>query len=54
MRRIAPSDVAAALRRALAAPRALGALAHDPMRPLPLASEAGSATPPALRTRERE
>ena len=54
MRRIAPSDVAAALRRALATPRALGALAHDAMRPLPLASEAGGATQPALRSRERE
>jgi hypothetical protein len=47
MRRIAPAEVAAALRRALAAPRATRALADDPTRPLLSASEAAAAIRPA-------
>ncbi len=54
MRRIAPAEVAAAIRRALAAPRALhGALADDRSRPLPPASEAGGAKEPARQGQER-
>ncbi len=53
MRRIAPAEVAAALRRALAAPRATSALADDPPRPLPSASEAAGASRPAPQDRER-
>ena len=52
MRRIAPAEVAAALRRALAAPRANRALADDPSRPLPPASEAGGAIQPARQSQE--
>lgn len=53
MRRIAPSDVAAALRSALAAPRAaIRALADDPLRPLSLASEAADAIPTARQGQE--
>jgi ADP-heptose:LPS heptosyltransferase len=60
MRRIAPAEVAAALRHALVAPRSIGAPADDP-RPhsLPLASEAADAadstdsTLPARQGRER-
>jgi ADP-heptose:LPS heptosyltransferase len=47
MRRIAPADVAAALRRALAAPRANRVLADDPSRALSPAPEAGGAIQPA-------
>jgi ADP-heptose:LPS heptosyltransferase len=47
MRRIAPTEVAAALKRALAAPRAIRALTDDPPRPLPPAPEAGGAVQPA-------
>jgi ADP-heptose:LPS heptosyltransferase len=53
MRRIAPGEVAAALRRALAAPRAAGALADDPPRPLLSAFEAASAIRPAPQDQER-
>ena len=47
MRRIAPAEVAAALRRALAASRANRVLADDRLRPLSSAAEAGGATEPA-------
>jgi len=53
MRRIAPVEVAAALRRALAAPRATSALADDPPRPLPSASEAAGAIRSAPQNQER-
>jgi hypothetical protein len=60
MRRIAPAEVAAALRHALMAPRSIGALADDSRPyPLPLASEAADAadstdsTLPARQGRER-
>jgi len=54
MRRIAPAEVAAALRRALVAPRAIrGALADNRPRTLPLASEAGGAIQAARQGQER-
>ena len=53
MRRIAPGEVAAAIRRALAAPRAIRAFADDRLRPLPPASEAGGAIQPARQSQER-
>ncbi len=53
MRRIAPAEVAAAIRRALAAPRSSRALAADPPPPLPLASGAGGASQPARQSQER-
>jgi heptosyltransferase I len=53
MRRIAPADVAVALRRALATPRAISAPADDRLRPLPSASEAGVAIQPARHGQER-
>ena len=53
MRRIAPAEVAAALRRALAAPRATSTLADDPKRPLLSASEAAGAIRPAPQDPER-
>ena len=53
MRRIAPADVAAAIRRALAAARPIGALPDDRLRPPPSASEAGSAVQPARQGQER-
>jgi ADP-heptose:LPS heptosyltransferase len=54
MRRIAPAEVAAAIRRALAAPRAIrSALADDRLGPLPSASEAGGAIQPARQGQER-
>ncbi|MGH7914342.1 MAG: glycosyltransferase family 9 protein [Candidatus Binataceae bacterium] len=42
MRRIAPAEVAAALRRAIAAPRAIRPFADDPPRPPPAASGGGA------------
>jgi ADP-heptose:LPS heptosyltransferase len=54
MRRIAPAEVAAAIRRALAAPRAIrGALADNRPRTLPLAPEAGGAIQAARQGQER-
>jgi ADP-heptose:LPS heptosyltransferase len=53
MRRIAPAEVAAALRRALAVPRATSAFADDPSRPLPLASEAAGTIRSAPQDQER-
>ena len=54
MRRIAPAEVAAAIRRALAAPRAIrSALVDDRPRRLPLASEASGAIQPARLGQER-
>ena len=47
MRRIAPAEVAAALRRALAVPHANRALAGDSSHPLPASPEAGGAIQPA-------
>ncbi len=48
MRRIAPAEVASAIRGALAAPRTIrNTHADDQLRPLPSASEAGSTVPPA-------
>jgi ADP-heptose:LPS heptosyltransferase len=48
MRRIAPAEVASAIRGALAAPRIIRSThADDRLRPLPLASEAGRTVPPA-------
>ena len=54
MRRIAPGDVAAALRRALAAPRAIGTPAHNSSQPLRAASEADAAIQPARQGQERQ
>jgi lipopolysaccharide heptosyltransferase I len=54
MRRIAPEEVAAALRRALALPRPIRAFADDPARPPAPASEAGGATAPAHQGQERQ
>jgi ADP-heptose:LPS heptosyltransferase len=54
MRRIAPVKVAAAIRRALAAPRAFrSAFADDRSRPLSPALEAGGAKEPARQGQER-
>jgi ADP-heptose:LPS heptosyltransferase len=54
MRRIAPAEVSAAIRRALAAPQAIrSALADDRSRTLPPAFEAGGAIQPAGRGEER-
>lgn len=53
MRRIAPAEVAAAIRRAIAPPRSTRALAADPADPLPLASEADGAIQPARQSPER-
>jgi len=53
MRRIAPGEVAAAIRRALASPRAIRAFADDRLRPLPPASEAGGVIQPARQSQER-
>jgi ADP-heptose:LPS heptosyltransferase len=53
MRRIAPVEVAAALRRALAAPRATSALADDLPRPLSSASKAAGAIRSAPQNQER-
>ena len=53
MRRIAPADVAAAVRRAVAAPRVTCALASDPRHPIPPASEAGGAIAPARQSQVR-
>jgi ADP-heptose:LPS heptosyltransferase len=52
MRRIAPAKVAAALRRALAAPRNIRALADDAPRPLAPAPEAGGAIQPARQSQQ--
>jgi heptosyltransferase I len=52
MRRIAPAKVAATLRRALAAPRAIRPLADDPSRPLAPAPEAGGAIQPARQSQQ--
>jgi len=52
MRRIAPDEVAAAIRRALAMPRAIRPLADDLPRPLPPPPEAGPAIQPARQGRE--
>jgi ADP-heptose:LPS heptosyltransferase len=52
MRRIAPAEVAAAIRRALAMPRAIRALADDPPRPPPPPLEAGPAVQPARHGQE--
>lgn len=52
MRRIAPSEVAAAIRRALAMPRAIRALADDLPRSLPPPLEAGRAVQPARHGQE--
>jgi ADP-heptose:LPS heptosyltransferase len=53
MRRIAPADVAAAIRRAVAAPRVTRALAADPSHLMPPASEAGGAITPARQSQVR-
>jgi heptosyltransferase I len=54
MRRIAPVKVAAAIRHALAAPRAVrSAFVDDRLRPQPRASEAGGAKEPARQGQER-
>ena len=53
MRRIAPSEVAAALGRALAAPRTTRTFAEAPHRPLASASEAAGATRPGPQDQER-
>jgi lipopolysaccharide heptosyltransferase I len=53
MRRIAPADVAAAIRRAVAAPRATCALGSDPPHPIPPAPEAGGAIAPARQSQVR-
>ncbi|HVB83197.1 MAG TPA: glycosyltransferase family 9 protein [Candidatus Binataceae bacterium] len=54
MRRIAPAEVAAALRRALAAPRAVGAPADEPPRPLSSAFEADDPIRSARQERGRQ
>jgi heptosyltransferase-1 len=54
MRRIAPAEVAAALKRALAAPRDIRALAEDPVLAPPAASGADGATRPAHHGQERQ
>jgi lipopolysaccharide heptosyltransferase I len=54
MRRIAPADVAAALRRALALSRADRALADDPANLPPAASEANAVAGPADRGHQRQ
>jgi heptosyltransferase-1 len=53
MRRIAPADVAAAIRRAVAAPRVTCALASDPPHPIPPAAEADDAIAPARQSQVR-
>ncbi|HZZ07598.1 MAG TPA: glycosyltransferase family 9 protein [Candidatus Binataceae bacterium] len=53
MRRIAPADVAAAIRRGVAAPRVTRALAADPSHLMPPASEAGGAITPARQSQVR-
>lgn len=53
MRRIAPADVALALRRALEAPRPIRAPADERPRPLPSAPQAGPAIRPARHGQER-
>lgn len=53
MRRIAPAEVAAAIKRGLSMPRPIRALADEPSRPLLPALEAGGVVQPARHSQER-